>query len=592
MPLRNKGWAAGLVLALLGGGIAVAQSAPESLLPPGFGNTPAAPAPVQPAGPAPTPLLPPASTPDPLAAFDTGEDNSVVAEEDPAELAEKELPSFARRDVSTVGFLTPDQGGYAEGAFGTTDGRYLATLLHRLNAPLPSRWGSILLRRALTSRVGAPAGVPAADWVAERAWTLLRMGEADAARMLVQGVDGDRYSPWLVSVAKQTALATGDPSALCPIAQAGLSAAPKDKSWRLVQAICAALSGEGGTATAMIERVRQGSGRDIDLLLAEKVAGAGIGGRRSISIDWAGVDRLTAWRFGLANATGVAIPADLYPTAGGQVRAWAARAPMMTVRQRIPFARTAAALGVFSNAALVDLYANDAAETDAMDIEGSTAQTLRQAYVAADAGDRLTAIKAIWAKASSPQDRYAAAILTARAAARIAPSEDHDDDAAALIAAMFSAGLDIPAARWASVVTASGDDAAWALLAVGAERPVVDSSTGRVEDYVDNAGDEGRHRAALLVAALAGLGRLPVAEVQRFDTIGPIVARNRWTDAIDLAAARGQPGTVAILAATGLQGRSWASIPAGHLYHIVAALRRTGQEGAARMIAAEAVARS
>jgi len=41
------------------------------------------------------------------------------------------------------------------------------------------------LRRALLTRVGTPGNVSAPDWVAERAWLLLRMGEADGARMLV-----------------------------------------------------------------------------------------------------------------------------------------------------------------------------------------------------------------------------------------------------------------------------------------------------------------------------------------------------------------------------------------------------------------------
>jgi hypothetical protein len=47
-----------------------------------------------------------------------------------------------------------------------------------------------------------------------------------------------------------------------------------------------------------------------------------------------------------------------------------------------------------------------------------------------------------------------------------------------------------------------------------------------------------------------------------------------------------------VLSATGLQAADWAHVPASHLYHIVVALRRTGQDAAARMIAAEALTRS
>jgi hypothetical protein len=600
MPWRNRRVKAGFALALLAGtaGIAIGQTAPESLLPPGFGAPPPAPAPAAPGSNAPR-IDAPAAPGQPAGPIVLPPGTEPIAP-DPAEAAaaaEKadamELPPAARRAIDTVGILSPEQGGFASDAFGNASGHYLTTLLNRLNAPIPSRWASILLRRALISQVPAPRGVRPADWVAERAWLLLRMGEADAARLLVQSVDIDRYSPWLIAVAKQAALATGDPVGLCAIAQAGM-AASDDPSWPLAQAMCAALSGEGGTATAMIDRARQrGRARGIDLLLAEKVAGAGIGGRRAVTIDWTGVDRLTAWRFGLATAVAVPIPAELYSTVGPQVRAWAARSPMLTVRQRLKFARLAAALGVFSNSALVDLYGADADATDAMEIEGSVADRLRNAYAAAEPADRLAAIKALWASNGGPMDRYAASILTARAAARIAPDADVGEEIAPLIAAMLSAGLDIPAERWGKIVDASGDDAAWALLAVGAPGSVVDLSAGRVEDFVDNAGAAGRHRAQLLVAARAGLGRLSAADQARFgETLGPIVTRDRWTMALDAAVRARQPGTVAILAATGLQTRSWQTVPAGHLYQIVAALRRTGQEPAARMIAAEALSRA
>ena len=61
---------------------------------------------------------------------------------------------------------------------------------------------------------------------------------------------------------------------------------------------------------------------------------------------------------------------------------------------------------------------------------------------------------------------------------------------------------------------------------------------------------------------------------------------------IDGAANRGQAGTAALLAAAGMQTADFSDVPASHLLHIVAAMRQTGQEFTARMIAAEALARS
>ncbi|MCP5762369.1 hypothetical protein NL346_27650, partial [Klebsiella pneumoniae] len=71
-----------------------------------------------------------------------------------------------------------------------------------------------------------------------------------------------------------------------------------------------------------------------------------------------------------------------------------------------------------------------------------------------------------------------------------------------------------------------------------------------------------------------------------------IGARNAWTDAIDRAGVNGEAGTVLLLAATGMQTRDWRGVSAEALFHIVAALRAAGREGEARMIAAEAIART
>src|SRR3546814_6934675 len=118
-----------------------------------------------------------------------------------------EIPDASRRPIDLVGPLGPREWGLGVGAFGDANGRYLSTLMRRLDAPLPSRWTQILLRRALLSRVPAPSFVHPVDWVAERAWLLLRMGEADGARMLTQAVDVDRFTSKMFAISVQTALA-------------------------------------------------------------------------------------------------------------------------------------------------------------------------------------------------------------------------------------------------------------------------------------------------------------------------------------------------------------------------------------------------
>jgi hypothetical protein len=95
-----------------------------------------------------------------------------------------------------------------------------------------------------------------------------------------------------------------------------------------------------------------------------------------------------------------------------------------------------------------------------------------------------------------------------------------------------------------------------------------------------------------LLAGLAGLGRIDAGDAaSAAQALGTDLGRQtRWTRAIDLAAERREPGMVALLAATGMQGE-WAKMPPYHLYHIVRALRDVGLEAEARMIAAEALVR-
>jgi hypothetical protein len=326
------------------------------------------------------------------------------------------------------------------------------------------------------------------------------------------------------------------------------------------------------------------------------VVGAGVNGRRAVTIEWDGVNQMTAWRFGLASATGVTIPTALFSTVGPHVQAWHARMPMLAAADRVGASSWAATLGVLSSAAYVDLHGAILDQADTAEIEGSTPGILRQAYVVGTVDARLSALRSLWTQPDDLRERYARLILTARAAARIPASADHASDADRLIAAMMTAGLDTSAARWAGVVADldAGNDG-WALLAVGAPRAVVDLSADRVDDYVSaQDGEAGRRKGQFLIAALAGLGRLSAADAQSLSESHdlPIAAQNPWTRAIDAAARRKQPATVALLAATGMQTREWRAVPPAFLYHIVAALRRVGREGEARMIAAEAITRA
>jgi hypothetical protein len=604
-PWRSKllllGGAAALALAIP----ALGQEAPESLLPPGFGEPDAPPPPPQqqtppPGTPAPSatpggpagPVPPQRRAPPPRQpVISSGEEDLAALEAllpDPIE-----IPEASRRPVEIIGPLGPENGGLGMGAFGNANGRLLSTLMRRLDAPLPSRWTSILLRRALLTRAPAPSYVNPVDWTAERAWLLLRMGEADAARLLVQSVDVDRFTPKMFTVAVQSSLANADPLGLCPLIDPGRKTSD-EPVWALGDAMCAALEGEPAKASTLMGQARRRSlAPAIDLTLAEKVIGAGENTRRAVTVQWDDVAELNSWRFGLASATGIQIPEPLMNGAGSHVHAWLARAPMIPLEQRVMAAQVAASLGVFSSASLVEMHSLLADETDPSELAETVGGRLRLAYAGRTLSDRLGALRGLWEEGETPLQRHARRILTATAAARIPATEAAAGDAGELIASMLTAGYDRRAAEWSDLVGGldeGGDaDLAWALLALASPDPSVDVGTGRIGAYAGRDDSDGKLRSKMLAAGLAGLGRL---DPDSADDLGVnTAAANAWTRQLDRAVQDRQPGSVALLAAIGMQTGGWAGVPPEHLYHIVSALRRVGLEYEARMIAAEAVAR-
>jgi hypothetical protein len=581
--------AAGLATAIP----ALGQDGPESLLPPGFGTP--APAPSGPTPPVEQPsgaiVAPP--PPDALSADAIAAEAAATT---PEEAEAYTLPPQVSEPIDVAGLLTDDNGGYGSAAFGQVDGRYLVGLMRRLDAPVPSRWAQIVLRRALLTRVPTPPNVRPADWVAERAWLLLRMGDVNGAQLLVGRIGADRYSPRLYGVAAQVALTSGDIGLICPIAENG-AALSKETFWPLARAICAGLGGESSLAAALIDQARDRRQLpNFDLLLAERLASAGSGGRRAVNIDWTEASTLNTFRYGLATAGGIEIPERLLATAPSRLYAWRASAPELPVEARIASARIGASIGIASSADLVDLYAALADEADSYTGADTPAGRLRTAYVADDMAERIAALGQFW-KAENGVDGYAAQIASARAAARIVPDARFAEDADRLVGAMLSAGLDRQALRWWPVVADRNEpgDLAWALLAAGAPGTGVTVTRGRLVDWADSLpGGADSHRAGLALAALAGLGRIEPEAAQelaaRFGTT--LEGENRWLIRLDRAAAAGRKGEVALLAAVGMQTPVWAGVPAVHLYRIVAALKRVGLEPEARMIAAEAIARS
>ncbi|MEQ1542935.1 MAG: hypothetical protein HOO94_00940 [Novosphingobium sp.] len=602
-------------LALLVGGavltlssvLAVAQDSPESLLPPGFDKPKPKSEPAAPSGTSSPVVQPipgssggsataarPATLPSGVKIPSLKELEAMSSDQLDELLGLKpkfDMPAAARRSMKQVGLLAESEGGLPAGSVARQPAVLVKAALAGNKGTLVSRWGHILLRRALASRLDSPAGMNPADFAAQRAALLVRMGEGEAARAIVQDVDAGNYTPDLTQAAMDAYAFTADITGICPVI-AVHGGVRKDTDWRVLRAICSAFQGDGAAGMAQLDRMGAVDGwTKVDMLLARKYAGAAGKARQAVKIEWDGVEGITPWRYALTIGVGLEPPAALMKDAPLRYSLAAATAPMVPLLARAAGADRAGAAGVLSSAAMVDLYGQIYAEPDITGEWADRASGLRIAYTGGKPAERMAAIRALWDGAADPQARYSRQVLTAYAAARMPVSGDFTGDAPDLIASMLAAGLDQNALRWASQADKGG--LAWALLALVAPDGKVAVDGGALNDFYGKDDSEGHRKSRFLLAGLAGLGRADQAATRDFAAkLGIDPGRQtHWSKLIDQAAEVNNQALVAYLAGVGMQGSGWDKMTSVNLFHIVSALNRVGFSAEARMVAAEAVAR-
>ena len=596
--------------ALLTSALVLAQQGPESVLPPGFDRPAPRPQPraAEPAGPAKKPasdgagvVVSAPGSADPAAPATVVLPANLpsldkLATMTPEQLAgllgnkpKIDMPPGARREMKRLGVIDASEGGLPSSSLARQNASLVGAVMAGNNGQIISRWGHILLRRALSSRLDAPAGMNPADFVAIRTALLVRMGEGQAARALAQDVDAANYNPLLTQAAIDAFVASGDFTGACPVVtwQGGVR---KDQQWRMIQAICNAFSSGGTRGMTELDRIAPGDGFDrIDLLLAQKYAGSAGRAQRAVTIEWDNVQGMTPWRYGLALAVGLTPPDGLVAGSSAAMRGYAATSPSAPLVLRAAAADQAGAAGVLSSAAMVDLYSQMYSAGGSGEW-ADRAGTLQSAYLATAPADRLASIKQLWGTAGSPEF-YSRQVLTAYAAARLPVDTGWANDAPGLIASMLAAGLDANALKWGSVVPDGSDG--WAMLTLVQPTRRGEVTSDQVASFHGNDKSDDARRTQFLIAGLVGLGRLPMSSAADLSKqyAFTLDRPSRWTALIDKAAEVGNPTLVALLAGAGMQGTGWNKMTARNLYHIVAALNRVGLEAEARMIAAEAVAR-
>ena len=324
-------------------GLASAQGKPESILPAGFDDPAPAPTPAPRPAPAPSgapagqqrpgapatipapgtvlpgtgPALPaaapalPSITRDELARLPSLEELENMSTEELDQLLglkpKFDIPPGARRALTRVGIMATEEGGLPPRALANQSDKLVRAALNGTRGPMVSRWGHILLRRALASRLAAPLGMDPVEFAALRVGVLNRIGEFAVARAVVQDIDTANWSPALTAEALAAYLGSGDITGACPAVRLQGSARD-DGEWQLMQAICNAYAGESALAASQLDRALfRGVAPRIDVLLARRFAGAAGRGQRAVPIAGRGVAEVNPWGVGVATALGESV---------------------------------------------------------------------------------------------------------------------------------------------------------------------------------------------------------------------------------------------------------------------------------------------
>lgn len=504
--------------------------------------------------------------------------------------------------TQAIGWLPPISGGFGARIWEGSSGAFLKALLPRVPAPTASRFGHILLRRALLSIAPPPPGALLGNFAAERAHLLLRMGEVDGAKAIIDRMPLDSYTRRLYDVAPQVHLAAGDIPSLCPLVQTGI-AVSKDSLWPLSSAMCAAIQGDDAGAALVLDRERENRlSQDFDIRLTDRVATLVAGGNRGINVGWPAQGRLTTFRLSLALMGGVPVPREVLSSANSAVRGWLVRHPNAPLPVRIEAANTATATGVMSGRELVNLWSLQAAGLDSTALAALPVGKLRTAYVAGRFSIRLAAMQDLWSQGAMEADRAAMKIVTAGAAAGFPVYPAYIEAAPQLVRSLLMVGDVKSAQRWwdlARAQTRQGNSKAgaslrmiWPLVTLAQAKGQIPHS-GKLYDLWSDTleGDRSQKQRvrALAAASLIGMGLLDKNDIPGGDW--PDELDTSYVKRIRAAAANRQKGEVIVLAALGLGTDPTAILPA-HLLEVTRALKKVGLVREAGLIAAEALIRN
>lgn len=548
---------------------------------------------------APTSLLPgniaPAPAPAETAPTNGGNDMSPPPASDAAVLAVPSLPIVPPENLGGGGSL-PGLHGMGEASWSRSTGGFATQLMLKIPAASASRYQHIALRRLLLTPAKPPAGADPVKFLNARAHLLLRMGEVEAAKIVLNTLPQTAFNRQSYAVAAQAHMAALDLPGACPLATRAIVFSP-DAQWPLISGVCSALQGDEGGAALGLDIARQeGKVNRFDLMLAEQMVTALSGGGRGGEIAWPDNGKFTSYRVGGVYSSGQRFPRKALLTAPSVVQSWLARSGAIDSDTRWALAWTATARGVMSAAEFSSLWALRGGVMDERARAYRPEGVFQRAFAAPSLMVRRTAFAQLLSMGKSEAGLAAMWSLLAAPAAAYPPADpatvktaDQAAFAPMAVRAMIMGGRSADALKWWPVLANSKSAEAskiWALLLVANGNKALPISQARADAWADaQSGDAKTRRIEMTFAVLQGLGyrlKAPFGKNPSLQDDG--VLFEKLADAV----ARKARGEVVLLSQLAL-GPNWSQCNASVLYTILRAYLAVGLDAEARMIGAEAM---
>ncbi len=261
---------------------------------------------------------------------------------------------LATVDPSSVGLLTPENGGFPLGLWTGSRRETIERLIPLIPDATPSRTAQSLRRRLLMTAAHVPRGTPVApSFLGLRVERLAASGAYTDALALAALASPQIDDPVLQIVAVDSALLSGDHGRACAVVEAALQAGRRSPYWVRALTFCRLLSGDAERArlTAAILRELPGeSDQPFDQLVAI------LAGDTDAPLDQ--LNDPTPLHLAMIRAARRAMPDQAAESARPAILRAIASSPNASIEARLIAAEAAERAGVLPADALAQVYAS------------------------------------------------------------------------------------------------------------------------------------------------------------------------------------------------------------------------------------------